>query len=212
MQRGLQLALAPAIAGLLATGCGPRRVSAPQQPQSPAMVVLLADPESGKTGRARVSNGHGRVDLAAERQSTVVAANGAPSAVMVISDEEVTRIFGGAIAALPPPPKHFTLYFEFESDKLTSESLALVPEILQAVKALEVPEVAVVGHTDTMGTNKANFELGLKRANTVHALLVDAGLAPSTIDVTSHGEGDLLVRTRNNKAEPRNRRVEIAVR
>ena len=212
MQRGLLLALATTFAGMLASGCGPRRVSAPQQPQSPAMVVLLADPGSGTTGRARISNDHGRVDLAAERQSTIVAANRAPSPVTVMSDEEVTRIFGAAIAALPPAPKHFTLYFQFESDQLTEASIALVPEILQAVKALEVPEVAVVGHTDTMGTNKANFELGLKRANTVRGLLVDAGLAASTIEVTSHGEGDLLIRTSNNKAEPRNRRVEIAVR
>jgi outer membrane protein OmpA-like peptidoglycan-associated protein len=212
MKGGLPLALAAALAGLPASGCGPRRVSAPQEPQSPAMVVLLADPESGKTGRARIANDHGRVELAAERQSTVVSANGSPSAVTVMSDDEVTRIFGGAIAALPPAPKHFTLYFQFESDQLTAESVALVPEILQAVKSLEVPEVAVVGHTDTMGTERANFDLGLKRGNTVRALLVDAGLAESTIEVTSHGEGDLLVRTGNNKAEPRNRRVEIAVR
>jgi outer membrane protein OmpA-like peptidoglycan-associated protein len=176
------------------------------------MVVLLADSDSGKAGRVRISNEHGRVELAAERQSTVVSADGAPSAVTVMSDEEVTRIFGGAIAALPPPPKHFTLYFQFESDKLTPESVALVPEILQAVQALEVPEVAVVGHTDTMGTDKANWELGLKRGNTVRGLLVDAGLAETTIEVTSHGEADLLIRTGNNKAEPRNRRVEIAVR
>ncbi len=63
-----------------------------------------------------------------------------------------------------------------------------------------------------MGARKANFELGLKRATTVRGLLIDAGLAESTIEVTSHGEGDLLIETRNGKAEPRNRRVEIAVR
>ena len=176
------------------------------------MVVLLADPESGHTGRARISNQHGRVELAAERQSTIVTANGAPAAVTVMSDAEVTLVFGSALAALPPAPRHFTLYFEFESDKLTADSVALVPEILEAVKALEVPEVVVVGHTDTMGARKANFELGLKRADTVRGLLIEAGLAESTMEVTSHGEGDLLIQTRNGKAEPRNRRVEIAVR
>ena len=198
--------------GALASGCGPKRVAATPQPESPAMVVLLADPDSGKTGRARVANNHGRVELAAERQSTVVTAKGAPAAITVMSEEDVTRVFGSALAALPPAPRHFTLYFQFESDKLTAESVALVPEILQAVKVLEVPEVVVVGHTDTMGTPKANYDLGLKRATTVRGLLVDAGLAASTIEVTSHGEGDLLVRTGNGKAEPRNRRVEIAVR
>jgi outer membrane protein OmpA-like peptidoglycan-associated protein len=63
-----------------------------------------------------------------------------------------------------------------------------------------------------MGTPPANVELGLKRAMMVRALLVDAGLAPATIEVTSHGEGDLLVRTADDVPEPRNRRVEISVK
>jgi hypothetical protein len=37
-------------------------------------------------------------------------------------------------------------------------------------------------------------------------------LPSTTIGVTSHGEADMLVRTRNNVPEPRNRRVEITVR
>jgi outer membrane protein OmpA-like peptidoglycan-associated protein len=200
------------LAAAMAGGCGFRRVATAPPPPTPSTVVLLADPDSGKTGRARVSNDHGRVELAAERQSTVVTATGAPAAITVMSEEDVTRIFGSALAALPPAPRHFTLYFEFESDRLTAESVALVPEVLQTVKTLAVPEVVVVGHTDTMGTQKANYALGLKRAGTVRTLLIEAGLAESTIEVTSHGEGDLLVRTGNGRAEPRNRRVEIAVR
>ena len=124
----------------------------------------------------------------------------------------MTRYFGPALAALPPPPRHFTLQFEFESDTLTDTSAALVPEILAAVKALAVPEVVIVGHTDTMGDRKSNIALGLKRATAVRGLLVQSGLPASLIEVASHGEGDLLVKTRDNVPEPRNRRVEITVR
>jgi outer membrane protein OmpA-like peptidoglycan-associated protein len=63
-----------------------------------------------------------------------------------------------------------------------------------------------------MGEAKQNVALGLKRATMVRSILIQAGLPPTTIDVTSHGEGDLLVQTRNNVPEPRNRRVEITVR
>ena len=63
-----------------------------------------------------------------------------------------------------------------------------------------------------MGTQQANFALGLKRAISVRDLLVKAGLDGSTIDVTSHGEADLLVKTPDETPEPRNRRVEITVR
>ena len=43
-----------------------------------------------------------------------------------------------------------------------------------------------------MGDPKANVALGLKRAMSVRSILVDAGLAASTVEVTSHGEADLL--------------------
>jgi len=75
-----------------------------------------------------------------------------------------------------------------------------------------VPEVVVIGHTDTMGSAKANIALGMRRANSVRDILVNAGLAPSTVEVTTHGEADLLVKTPDNTPEPRNRRVEITVR
>ncbi len=63
-----------------------------------------------------------------------------------------------------------------------------------------------------MGAPRTNVALGLKRAVTVRDLLVAAGLDPSTVEVTSHGEGDLLIQTPDETPEPRNRRVEITVR
>jgi outer membrane protein OmpA-like peptidoglycan-associated protein len=72
--------------------------------------------------------------------------------------------------------------------------------------------VSVIGHTDTMGQAKANVALGLTRARFVRNLLVDAGLDPGTIEVLSHGESALLIRTPDETPEPRNRRVEITVR
>jgi outer membrane protein OmpA-like peptidoglycan-associated protein len=116
------------------------------------------------------------------------------------------------LSALPPPPRQFTLFFRFESDELTEQSQALIPEVLAAVKAHAVQDVVVIGHTDTMGTQPANYALGLKRAVTVRNLLVNAGLNGSTIDVTSVGELDPLVKTPDETPEPRNRRVDISVR
>jgi hypothetical protein len=203
------------IAVVLTGGCAKGRVAQPAEvarPLPPALVVLLPDPETGTTGRIHVSNGLGAVDLSSSRTATRVTGDARPGPITTMSDAEVTRVFGAALGALPPAPRHFTLQFRFESDNLTTESTALVPEILKAVKALPVPEVVVVGHTDTMGDGKANLALGLKRANSVRDILAAAGLALSTIEVTSHGEADLLVKTRDNTPEPRNRRVEITVR
>lgn len=159
-----------------------------------------------------MTNEFGAANLTTPRAATQVKSDGPPGAVSAISEDEVARLFGAALAALPPEPRHFTLYFKFESDALTDESSRKVPEILAAVTRLTVPEVVVIGHTDTLGDPGANVALGLKRAMSVKSVLVDAGIAPPLIAVASHGEADLLVKTRDNKAEPRNRRVEISVR
>jgi outer membrane protein OmpA-like peptidoglycan-associated protein len=196
---------------LAAPACGPKRVATPA-PASRTMVVLLADPDKGADGGARVSNPSGSVDLAADRDSTEIAMNQSPAAPTTISASDVQRVFGDALAALPPSPRRFVLFFQFDSDELTEEARKLLPEILRVVSERPVPEVDVVGHTDTTGATQGNYVLGMKRAGTVRELLLKAGLSASLIDVKSHGEADLAIRTPDNRYEQRNRRVEVAVR
>lgn len=205
-------ALLAALASLGMAACAGKKPALEPARTGEALIVLLPDSDTGSTGRAHVSNPAGSVDLAAARESTVVVPNKPPAPVVTLSNAEVDRLFGDVLAALPPPAQYFTLYFRFESDELTDESRALLGKVLLAVKARSMPEVGVVGHTDTMGAAPANAALGLKRASTVRKLLVDAGLDASLIEVISHGEGDPLVRTADGTPEPRNRRVEIAVR
>jgi outer membrane protein OmpA-like peptidoglycan-associated protein len=215
MSDRLRTVVVIAVCGLL-TACGPKRVQT--QPQAPAaqrrgesLVVLLPD-AGGGVGRATVSNAAGNIELREARAATRASGSQAPAAPTVMSEAEVEQTFNAALAALPPIPRHFTLYFQFRSDDLTEESRALVSEVLKEVKSRAVPDVIVVGHTDTTGTAPNNVRLGLKRANMMRDFLVKAGLDPSVIDVTSHGEADPLVPTADDVNEPRNRRVEITVR
>ena len=211
--RVLVVAIAATFAGTLELACAkkpvaPAPASAPQQ----TLVVLLPDSDTGVTGRAFLSNNAGSTDLNTARDSATATAGQAPAAVTTMSEEEVQRLFGDALSALPPPPVHFTLNFRFESDELTDESRALLPKILETVKNRAFPEVLVVGHTDTMGTPRANLELGMNRATAVYRILIQVGFDPSTIEIRSHGESDPLVKTADETPEPRNRRVEISVR
>ena len=202
------------MATLVATGlvsaCGLRSGRASERPGQ-VLVVLLPDTDSGTVGRIVVSNPSGSTELFTAWASTRVTAGRAPS-VKVLSESEVKRRFGEIIATLPPPPRHFTLPFRFDSEELTDEGEKLVHDVLQAVKDQPVPDVVVVGHTDTTGTPQSNSELGLRRANAVRSLLVEAGLSASAIEVRSHGEAELLVKTADGVFEARNRRVEITVR
>jgi outer membrane protein OmpA-like peptidoglycan-associated protein len=198
-----------AVAAACAAACGPKNVSGPNRPDQ-ALIVLLPD-EDGSTGRAVVSNPAGSADLTQPRSASNVTTNRRPE-VSTMSEADVRRLFGAALDALPPAPQSFTLYFRFDSDELTEESKALLPKILGTVKERSAPEVVVVGHTDTMGTPAANFALGLKRAAAVRELLVASGLDAAIVEATSLGESFPLVRTPDETPEPRNRRVEIAVK
>ena len=210
--RFFAVALAATFAGTLELACTKKHVAPAPAPAAQTLVVLLPDSDTGTTGRAYISNNAGSTDLNAPRDSVTARSGQAPAAVTTMSEEEVQRLFGDALSALPQPPVHFTLYFKFQSDELTDESRALLPEILATVKQHAVPEVLVVGHTDTMGAARTNLELGMNRATAVYRILIQVGFDPNTIEIRSHGESDPLVKTPDETPEPRNRRVEISVR
>jgi peptidoglycan-associated lipoprotein len=198
------------VAAAAAVACGPRRPAMPSPP--PELLVLLPDPEGGALGRATVTSASATVDLVGEREATEVVGNRPPTRPVAIDEARLQRVFGDVLSALPPAPVSFNLYFQFDSDQPTDAARALVPEILRLVKERPVPDVVAIGHTDTTGTGASNVQLGLRRATRVRELLIGAGLDAALITVTSVGEAEPLVQTPDETMEPRNRRVEVAIR
>jgi outer membrane protein OmpA-like peptidoglycan-associated protein len=128
------------------------------------------------------------------------------------TEAEVRQAFGAALAARPSPPASFLLYFVEGKDELTAESQRVLPQVLAEIARRPDPEIAVIGHTDRMGTAALNDTLSLRRAERVRAELAKLGIAASRIEVAGRGEREPLVPTEDEVAEPRNRRVEISVR
>ncbi|MGL6109470.1 MAG: OmpA family protein, partial [Rubrivivax sp.] len=75
-----------------------------------------------------------------------------------------------------------------------------------------VPDVLVIGHTDTVGTDAFNDVLSRQRAEVVRKALVARGIAAENIVVVGRGKREPIVPTADGVAEARNRRVEILVR
>jgi outer membrane protein OmpA-like peptidoglycan-associated protein len=129
-----------------------------------------------------------------------------------MSMQEVEKIAGPALAALPKPPSKFILNFYHDSVDLTAESQALLQNVFATIRDRAPVDISVVGHTDTLGRKEYNYALSLKRAKAVAAILRENGVDPSILHITSHGKDNPLIRTRDQVPEPRNRRVEITVR
>src|SRR5215472_12654655 len=87
-------------------------------------------------------------------------------------------------AAPPPAPKQFIVYFEFDKYNLTPEGARVVQDAAAAYKAGGSAQVTVAGHTDTVGTQQYNLALSKRRADTVRAALVRAGVPDNAISAS----------------------------
>lgn len=169
--------------------------------------VLLPSPD-GSVGQITVTGANGSQVLSQASSGAALDGSTAPFAV---SPAKLQRDFGAAMAARPPLPEHFLLYFG-QGSELTPASKVLLAQVLERAKARSALDISVIGHTDTQGAANTNEALALERANTIAAELRQLGLPDVVLSVESHGERNLLVPTADEVAEPRNRRVEITLR
>ena len=129
-----------------------------------------------------------------------------------LSEGQVRRDFGPTLDALPGRPTSFTLYFLEGRDELTEESRAELERVFSELRRRPLPDVMVIGHTDTVGGLAYNDRLSLARAERLREMLISLGIPAERIQAAGRGKREPLVPTTENVSEPRNRRVEISVR
>jgi outer membrane protein OmpA-like peptidoglycan-associated protein len=129
-----------------------------------------------------------------------------------IDAKSVNATFGKALAALPAQPTVYVVYFVEGTDELNPETKGAIDRVAADFSSRPSPEIDVVGHTDFVGTDQYNDTLSLQRALRVRDLLVRRGIPARIIQPVGRGKRDPLVRTSEDVAEPRNRRVEIILR
>ena len=174
----------------------------------PNETVVVLPSADGHTGTVVVQRGEERQVL----NQPYAASRSGEEAVVRLSAEEVRQSFGATLEALPAAPTLFMLYFITGTDELTDESKADLQRILSALKQRPVPDVAVIGHTDTVGDLMGNDLLSAQRAERMKGFLVEIGIPAERIHTAGRGKREPIVPTADNVEEPRNRRVEINVR
>jgi len=172
-------------------------------------VVVLPSPD-GHTGTVVVQRGGERHVL--NQPFATSRLTGGKAEITQLSVAEVRQSFGVTLQALPARPTTFLLYFVRGTDELTDESKQELKKILAELKRRPVPNIMVVGHTDTVGKLEANDLLSAQRAERMKGFLTEIGIPAGQIQTAGRGERELLVPTADSIDEPRNRRVEINVR
>lgn len=198
-------AAAVLLAALAATGCAtsPKAVA-------PALFAVIPGP-----------NGHvGSIAVQRDGQTRVVDSAYGAQRLNEDGSLEATRLtaaqvreaFGPTLAALPGRPTSYTLYFLEGKDELTPESKAEMEKVFGDLKRRPLPDIVVIGHTDTVGSLGFNDRLSLQRAERLREMLIALGIPGERVQSAGRGKRELLVPTEDNVSEGRNRRVEINVR
>jgi outer membrane protein OmpA-like peptidoglycan-associated protein len=172
-------------------------------------VVLLPSP-SGQETAVTVTQGSQQLVLSQPYAGARVGKSTLEAYPSSASD--VQARYGGALAAQPLPPAQFTLYFVEGKDEFTDESKKIVDSVFAEIAKRPIPDVLVIGHTDTVGNDAANDALSRQRAEVVRNALVARGLAADKVVVVGRGKREPAVATGDRVSEARNRRVEIQVR
>jgi outer membrane protein OmpA-like peptidoglycan-associated protein len=109
----------------------------------------------------------------------------------------------------PPPVKTFIVFFDFDKSNLTAEAQQVVQQAVRTAMTSGMVRVVVTGHTDTVGSQRYNQALSVRRANSVKAEMVREGLNANDIMTVGRSFNDPLVPTGPGVREPQNRRAVI---
>src|SRR5579862_1696746 len=142
---------------------------------------------------------------------------------------DVSYHFAGPPAApaeLPPTPpaappsapvplphvelqRQFQVFFDFDKSDVTAAAAKVIHAAADAIKAGNVVNLTVTGHTDTVGTASYNQALSERRAAAVKQQLMVDGVAAGDIATVGVGKAGLLISTADGVREPQNRRAVI---
>lgn len=127
------------------------------------------------------------------------------------------------VAQAPPPPpaapappvqKKIVLRgvnFDFDKATIRADATSILREAATILKENAGVNVAVEGHTDSVGSDAYNLKLSLRRAAAVKAFLVKEGVAEGRLSSRGFGESQPVASNDTDDGRAQNRRVELKV-
>lgn len=186
------------------------RLRADREELKAAQAKAEAEHERNDTARVRNELQQARLD-ALKAQAAVAVAEQEKNALRAQLREQLnmfleTRESARGLIMMVPD-----VLFETASARLTSvarERLARVSGILAAQPDLDI---AIEGHTDSVGDDERNQRLSERRAQEVFAYLVQQKIPQASMDVAAFGETRPIAPNDTPAGRQQNRRVEVVV-
>jgi outer membrane protein OmpA-like peptidoglycan-associated protein len=104
--------------------------------------------------------------------------------------------------------------FDFDRENIPDEMKEVLDHKADLLKKYPALKLTIEGHTDYAGSDKYNYDLGLRRAKTAKYYLVSKGVAGSRLTTTSKGRKEPVIKNTKSdkKANCANRRVEFLLK
>jgi OmpA-OmpF porin, OOP family len=101
--------------------------------------------------------------------------------------------------------------FEFASSTLTAMARNTLNNVAQGLAGQANLQLAICGHTDSVGSAAYNLKLSRERANSVRAYLISQGVSPQRLTATGYGKDRPIASNDTEEGRAQNRRVEFSI-
>ncbi|MEL0029139.1 MAG: OmpA family protein [Perlucidibaca sp.] len=101
--------------------------------------------------------------------------------------------------------------FEFNSARLTANAQRLMENVVAFLRNDPTAQIAISGHTDSIGSDAYNLKLSRARANEVRDYLIGYGIDAGRLQAAGYGESRPVASNDTESGRELNRRVEFKI-
>ncbi|MET1028148.1 MAG: OmpA family protein [Dongiaceae bacterium] len=116
-----------------------------------------------------------------------------------------------APAAVAAAPATYLVLFDFDKSNINAAGKSVIDQVVADYNSNKSTAISVTGYTDRAGSAAYNLKLSERRADSVRAALIAAGIPAESITTAWKGESENAVPTADGVREQANRRAEIII-
>lgn len=99
--------------------------------------------------------------------------------------------------------------FDFDKTTLRQADRDIIDQNAADLKEWGDVKVEISGHTDSIGSDRYNMGLSLRRANSARSYLISKGIAADRLVTKGYGEAQPIANNETEEGRFKNRRVEL---
>lgn len=153
-----------------------------------------------------------RVRMATRKLETTCADAAAGSGIRGVDLAWNKLVLSLKESAIIESENDVTLLFPFNSTENDRDAKvdAYLKSLIEQHKSSSA-RFSIVGHTDNVGSDEANVQLGMGRAKSIAKILTDGGIAADRITTSSKGKTEPVASNDTDEGRQQNRRVVVSI-